>query len=213
MRTIVGVVIALTCMLFGPSNCLVQAEARTKFKITIENLSDFDLSPGGYVIHPSDYRLFEVGKTAAPAVKALCESGATPDFLYYVRKDVGQDQAFNFLGGVKARSKVEATIVASPHNRYLSFMHKVSFTDDTCVGEDGVALFSNQGEPLKTEVALFPLDIGTRENLKTSVPKHEMLAQFSWSYWRNQDTIPAAPISASPFLRHIPMAKVTIEPQ
>jgi hypothetical protein len=192
--------------------CYAEPNLGVKFKITVENLSDFDLSPGGYVIHPESYRLFDIGQTAAPPVKALCESGVTPDFLYYVRKEAVSGQAFSFNGGVKAKSKVDAYFRATTKNGYLSFLHKVTFTDDTCVGQDSVALFSKQGDPMRTEVALFPLDTGTRENLKTSVPRNEMLAQFSWSYWKSQDTIPAAPISASPFLKHIPIARVIIEP-
>ena len=189
-----------------------EAPSTVKFRITVENLSDYDLSPGGYVVHPKAFQLFEVSQLAKPAVKALCESGVTPDFLYYVRKDKSSGSAFSFNGGVKARSKVEAYFKASPNDGYLSFVHKITFTDDTCAGQDGVSLFSKQGDPLRTEVTLSPLDIGTRENLKTSAPRNEMLAQFSWSYWKSQNTIPASVIAPSPFLPRTPIARVTIEP-
>lgn len=193
----------MVCSLNSPawaqSGKIAEAD-ETTFKITVENLSNYDLAPGGYVVHASDFRLFEVGKVGSPAVKALCESGRTPDFLYYVRRGLKTGKAFSFDGGVKAKSKVEALFVASKDAGLLSFMHKVSFTDDTCSGQDGVALFTRQGNPIRSEVVIYPLDGGTKENLKTSAPKNEMLAQFSWSYWKNQDTIPAVAIVESRLL-------------
>lgn len=202
--------ILAACLVFPQ---LLLAETEYIFRITVTNISDYEISPGGYVAHSRHFKLFEEGKLASPAIRSICETGHTPDFLYFTRREpLGVHTAFSFDGGAPAHKSAQAVFKTSLKAPLLSLAHKVSFTDDICVGTSDIELFDENDKPRKLEIEMRAFDAGTRENLKLSPPKNEVLAQLNWSYWRESEKETPEPIAPSSLVGSTPLARVVIEP-
>ncbi|RMG42850.1 MAG: hypothetical protein D6719_05255 [Candidatus Dadabacteria bacterium] len=204
---------ALILIILAVSAVQAQDNKACIFEIKILNNSDFTLSPGGYLLHKEGYSLFEIGQKATSAVKSLCEEGHTQDFLYYLRNDKDlPGTAFFFPGGVAARGEAVARFKTTPEFPLLSFLHKISFSDDTCVGINGLSLFDNSGKPVEVSVTLKAYDIGTRENIHKRPPKHPLLDALRPAYWKVKDTRPQQPIKLSTLFPDPEIASVTVTP-
>ncbi len=177
-----------------------QAE-RLIFKATLINDNDFEISPGGYIEHGPGFMLYNQGSLASPAVKSLCDTGITADFLFYLRKEHGEQiRAFSFDGGVKAHKSVEAVFEGFTERPLLSLLHKVSFSDDTCVGALSIALFDKSGAPTSSATQLHALDAGVFDNLKIKPGSDSILAHLNPKFWMKRATEPVLPISSSAIL-------------
>ncbi|RMG39947.1 MAG: hypothetical protein D6719_12245 [Candidatus Dadabacteria bacterium] len=188
-------------------------QAQVIFKLTVKNLTDYEISPGGYVVHDSSFQLYRTGQPAPSSIKSLCESGHTMDFLYYVRrKKAGIRNAFSFAGGLPPKGEASILFKASRRYPLLSFAHKISFTDDTCTGTNNLQLFDSDFSPLKSVIKVKAFDAGTLKNIKLFPPKSRILAQFNWNYWKEYELNPPEPIAASPIFNDRDILQVIVEP-
>lgn len=206
--------VVLVALIFCSQAVLAESASSTSpFLITLKNLSHYQLSPGGYVKHDQSFNLFSYGKVGREAVERLCTTGKTADFLYYARKEILiKNLAFSFDGGVKGGGEAHFVFTADSSNPLLSFVHKISFADDSCIGHTNIVLFNEEQEPLTSSLPLYPFDIGVNEDLHQQPPTSLILAQFNWKYWSRQPTVPKVGISPTTFLPKEPLAVITVRP-
>lgn len=206
-----GLAACLAIVLLSPASIRADAENTVKFQIDIINLSKFDLSPGGYVVHNDKYELFRFSQPASKSVRSLCESGKTPDFLFHLKDNIDLRSAFTFHGGSRSLSSSRGFFKASPAFPLLSFVHKVSFTDDTCVGRTNIDLFDAEGHPKTLQINLISIDVGSRENIRIKPPRTSLARSLSGSGWKFTPTRPPRPVQPSPLFRRV-IATASIAP-
>ena len=163
MRALLPSVISATLLLpllLAPVAGQAEETNAVLFRLTVQNSSSLDLSPGGYVVHDRHWQSIE-GDRLHPAVQSVCRTGSTRDFRFHITRSDSPAirSAFIFSGGISALTSRGIILTASPRYPYLSLVHRVDPLESTCVGVRALKLFDASGTPLYRRAPLETLQL------------------------------------------------------
>lgn len=182
------------------------------FEVTLHNGADFALSPGVYILHQPEFDVFRFGELATPSLKAMCENGRTGNVRFYLEGKPGFGGVFIFYGGAEPKETVKALLYTKKLFPLLTAIHKVDFSDDTCVVAYRVPLFTADGQPIKSlSIPLEPIDGGTRINTHLRPPAIEWLSRLWPRSWSTTDENPQKPVSRESIFAEAPPISLSLQ--
>ena len=144
-----------------------------RYTVNVANLTaNQPMSPLAVVTHNSDFRLFEVGKSASVALEHLAEGGSNAELIAIVNSDSNVYQGVSGNGLVLPGASDEVTIRLNPdHYGFLSMVSMLVNTNDAFVGETGLPIKSLAvGESYEMNMNVWDSGTELNDELAETIP-------------------------------------------
>jgi hypothetical protein len=206
------------------------------FTVRIENISDkdgqtasngttwpFALSPGLYVTHHSDLRLFKEGERAmANGLEEQAEDGNPARLSKYVANELRHTNSiFNTPVGTNAAAPIlpggayQFTFTATPGARLTVITMFGQSNDWFYAPEKGIELFTANGLPVSGDITskFFLYDAGTEKDEEPGIGANQAPRQKMAGIGESQHGVVHKATESSFFNRTSQLLRVTITPQ
>ena len=233
----VAIAIMITASLITPTVAGIKREGKAiRFTVRVENISDqdgqtasdgsrwpFALSPGLYVMHHSDVKLFKEGRAAMPnGLEAQAEDG-NPDMLgRYVANELRHNNGiFNTPVGANGPAPIlpgqayQFSFATTPGAKLALIMMFGQSNDWFYAPEKGIELFDESGKPTSGDVTskFFLFDAGTEKDEEPGVGPNQAPRQKAANTGEAQNALIHKATESPFFTRTGQLLRITITPQ
>ena len=234
---VVAIAMMITVSLIMPAAAGIKHDGRAvRFTVRIENISDkngqtasdgakwpFALSPGLYVMHHSDVRLFKEGRPAMPnGLEAQAEDGNPAMLARWVANDQRHvNGIFNTPVGANAAAPIlpgqayQFSFVTTPGAKLTVITMFGQSNDWFYAPEKGVELFDANGMPVSGDITskFFLYDAGTEKDEEPGVGPNQAPRQKSPNTGESQHGFVHKATESSFFNRTAELLRITVTPQ
>jgi hypothetical protein len=234
---ITAIAIMITASLITPTLAAGKHDDKAvRFTVRIENISDkdgqtasngakwpFALSPGLYVMHHSDLRLFKEGRSAmANGLEAQAEDGNPTVLGRYVANELRHvNGSFNAPVGANGPAPIlpgqtyQFSFVATPGAKLTIITMFGQSNDWFYAPEKGIDLFTDNGLPVNGDITskFFLYDAGTEKDEEPGLGPNQAPRQKSSNTGESQHGFVHKATESSFFNRTGELLRVTITPQ
>ncbi|HKP12687.1 MAG TPA: spondin domain-containing protein [Blastocatellia bacterium] len=234
---VVAIAIMITVSLITPTAAGIKHDGKAvRFTVRVENISDkdgqtaadgskwpFALSPGLYVMHHSDVKLFREGRAAMPnGLEAQAEDGNPAMLGRYIANELRHTNGiFNTPLGASAPAPIlpgqayQFSFVTTPGAKLTLITMFGQSNDWFYAPEQGIELFDASGMPVSGDITpkFFLYDAGTEKDEEPGVGPNQAPRQKGANTGAAQNGVVHKATESSFFNRTAQLLRVTVTPQ